>query len=201
MQRDAEPLRPALPAESLLNAPGEHPAVAARRFEVQRAEAELRLTRRFIQFPEITVGRVDIEEPGFKSAGLLVGGSWPLPLFDRQQPEQAGAASRLTAARVRLEIEKTRRQARWDGGLAGYSELRRAALAASDSLASVDSVIQAATARFNAGESTATDLLETLGSVLGARLAALDLFEEALAAHRRLELAALRWSSEQEVKP
>jgi outer membrane protein TolC len=53
-------------------------------------------------------------------------------------------------------------------------------------------VARAAEASFEAGESTVTDLLDTLSALLDARLAALDLYSSALEAHRQLEVAAGR---------
>jgi hypothetical protein len=55
-----------------------------------------------------------------------------------------------------------------------------------------DQAVQSSTAMFEAGESDATDLLETFRGALGAVNASLDLFARTLAAHRELELASGR---------
>jgi outer membrane protein TolC len=49
--------------------------------------------------------------------------------------------------------------------------------------------MEAARASFAAGESSLTDLLDSLRAVRDARLGALDLLGDALAAHRDLEAA------------
>ena len=67
-----------------------------------------------------------------------------------------------------------------------------------ETVAESERAVESATATFRLGESRLTDLLETLRSVLSARLAALDLYAAALEAHRTLELAAGRPLSTEE---
>jgi outer membrane protein TolC len=162
---------------------------------VRQAELESRLAGRFLRFPELTAGWQHVQEPEFDSSGLIVAGSWPLPLFDRQQGDRIAAESRLTVAKARLDIETHRVASRIAGAHAAYARLRDAAIGAMDSVAAADRITEAAAARFEAGESDATDLLETMRSVLSARMAAIDLYEEALATHRKLELLTTRSSS------
>jgi outer membrane protein TolC len=60
-------------------------------------------------------------------------------------------------------------------------------------------MIQSAVARFEAGESDVTELLETVRGVLSARFSALELYAAALAAHRELDLLTGRaWPMEDE---
>jgi cobalt-zinc-cadmium efflux system outer membrane protein len=192
VERDVRPERPPLPEAPRGGEPSEHPSLSARRHEVAEAELRLRLSRRFFLFPEITVGLQRVKEPSFDSEGLVLGGSWPLPLFDRQQPERIAAESRLRVSRARLELETRRVAALQSGAAAAYARLREGALAAADSLGMADRIVESAVVRFRAGESDATELIETMRSVMSARFAALDLYADALAAHRKLELAAAR---------
>jgi outer membrane protein TolC len=71
-----------------------------------------------------------------------------------------------------------------------YETMQTAAREAWDSTGDTDALLEAALASFQAGESTDTDFLEILRSILEARLSALQLYSEALEAHRALEVAA-----------
>lgn len=190
--RDVRPQLPPLPEVPTGIDSVEHPVLAARRHEVKEAELRLRLSRRFLEFPEITVGRQHVREPNFDSEGLVVGGSWPLPLFDRQRADRIAAESRLRVSKARLELETRRIAALLSGSTAAYARLREGALGTADSLRAVDRIVESAVARFQAGESSSTELIETMRSVLSARVTALELYADALAAHRKLELAEAR---------
>lgn len=187
-----EPSLPPLPEPVDLNAGVEHPFLAARQLEVEAEEHRVRASRRFVSFPEIFVGLQQIREPGFEEDGLTFGGSFALPLFDRQQADHLEARARLASARARLELEKSRSDAGRAAAEKAYSELRTAAVSSRLVTAQSEGVIESATARFQMGEGDLTELLETLRGVLASRLAALELYDNALEAHRELELAAGR---------
>lgn len=185
----AEPERPPLPAVNDSIQTTTRPDLAARRYEVEQAEAQLRFGKRFLQFPEVAFGWQRVRDDTFSDEGPRVAVNWPLPLFERQQPERIDANARLIAARARLQLAATRATAELTSTRAGYSGLRQAALAGIATAGEGDRALESATETFRLGESRLTDLLETLRSVLAARLAALDLYAAALEAHRALELA------------
>lgn len=168
------------------------PTVAARRWEVQAAEASLRLQKRFYDLPELAFGWQTIEEGLSEIDGPVFGVSWPLPLFDRNQADRRLAQGRLNAARSRYELASARASARLQGAQSAYARLRAEAEAFRDIGTVADQAVQSSTAMFEAGESDATDLLETFRGALGAVNASLDLFARTLAAHRELELASGR---------
>lgn len=189
---DAQAERPPLPTvhdtiETPLRAD-----LLARRFEVEQARWRLRLGRHFLQTPELALGWQRIEEDIATREGPVAGVNWQIPLFERQQPERIEALARLSAAEARFELASNRAVAELFAARAAYRELRQAALQAIETAAGTDQVMESATATFRLGEGQLTDLLETLRSVLAARLAALNLYESALEAHRNLELAAGR---------
>lgn len=164
----------------------------ARRSEVEQARWQHRLGRRFLEFPELGFGWQEIREQSATMAGPIVSLSWPIPVFERQQPERIEAAARLAAAEARLELASVRSVAELAAAREAYLRLREAALRALETEGESDRVVESATATFRVGESRLTDLLETLRSVLSARMAALDLYAAALEAHRTLELSAGR---------
>ncbi len=181
---------PALPEPAEMNAGIEHPFLGARQLEVEAAEHRDRASRRFLSFPGFFIGLQQIREPGFEEDGLTFGGSLALPLFDRQQADRAEAKAGLASARARLELETARTHARRAAAEEAYRRLRDAAASSRAVIDQSDAVIESATARFQMGEGDLTELLETLRGVLASRLASLDLYGNALAAHRELELAA-----------
>jgi len=181
--------RPPLPALSDTIRTPLRSDLLARRSEVEQARWQLRLGRRFLEFPELGFGWQEIRE---QSAGPVLSLSWPLPVFERQQPERIEAAARLAAAEARMELASVRASAELSATRAVYLRLREAALQALQTAGESDRVVESATATFRVGESRLTDLLETLRSVLSARMAALDLYAAALEAHRTLELSAGR---------
>lgn len=189
---EASPERPDLPVVSDTAATPIRADLLARRSEVEEAEWELRAGRRVVQFPELSFGWQRIRDDVSETAGPVMGVSWPLPLFDRQQPEKAAASAHLSAARARLELATARARAELPAARVSYARLREAALLGLETAAQVDTVERSATATFRLGESRLTDLIETLRSALSVRLAALDLYAAALQAHRELELAAGR---------
>jgi cobalt-zinc-cadmium efflux system outer membrane protein len=193
------PLRPSLPTEAAPSNAGDTPTVAVRRSQVSAAQANARWSGRFVQFPELMFGWQTVDEFGVGASGPVMGVAWPIPIFDRRQGDREAAQATVTAAQARLDLETHRVSARLEAAKEGYNRLRDAALSAADSLAISDEVMESAAARFELGESDVTELLETVRGVISARLAALDLYDAALAAHRELELLMGRsWFSEEE---
>lgn len=190
--RAVTPLLPTLPAPTDSVAAASHPLVLARRGEVRAAEARLRLGRRFVTFPELFAGWQTVEEPGFESGGWVFGLSWPIPVFDYGQGERQEAHAALAGARARLVLEETGLAAGRAAAEESYRVLRAAAAGAFASVSDADDVIASAMAMYRLGESSVTDLLDTIRTVVSAQEAALDLYDAALAAHRKLELAAGR---------
>lgn len=172
------------------------PDVLAARSEVEQAESLGELSRRVLEAPELLLGWKSIENdfPGGGSdfEGPVFGIGWRVPVFDRGRADRLEADSALAAAAAGEEWAAWRARSELAAALAAYRELRQSALAAQTELGGLDGVARAAEASFEAGESTVTDLLDTLSALLDARLAALDLYSSALEAHRQLEVAAGR---------
>ena len=189
----ASPARPDLPEAPADVDVSAKPQIRARESELAAAEYDKRLAGRFLEFPELEAGwqkQEDVADETF--SGPVFGASWPLPLFDRQQGDRAQTNRRVVAAQARLDFAKTLANAEVDATRDAYVTLRESALRSIAAIAETDVLIEGATASYTLGESDLTDLLETLRSVLAARMAALDLYEAALEAHRDLELAVGR---------
>lgn len=182
------PLLPSAPAVS--PDPSGNPVLAALRADRVRAEREERRAGRFLAFPELFAGWQWQEAPGAEADGLVAGLQWELPLFDRGQAERMRATRAAVAGRAREEMYGRRLEADRASRLAAYDVLRSAAQAGEELHASADATVDAAAAAYGAGESSMTDFLDTIRSVLAARLAALDLHAATLEAHRELERAA-----------
>jgi outer membrane protein TolC len=121
----------------------------------------------------------------------VLGASWSLPLFDRNQGARAEATRRRAAAEARLALATAAYAVRVGGAEAAYGRLEQAAHDAQTSIQGVPALVEAATASFAAGESTATDLLDVLRSALDAQTRAIDAHAAALAAARTLEAARM----------
>jgi outer membrane protein TolC len=160
--------------------------------EAERAELALRLAGRSLEFPTVFGGWTVFDEEGGNVDGPVLGLEWSLPVFDRRQGERQRAARELEVVRAELELSRARAEAERGAALAVYEELSAAATEVLETTEGTSAVIEAATAEFQAGEASLTDLLETLRSATDGRLAALRLHAEALAAHRRLELSTGR---------
>ena len=184
------PELPPIPSETL--SVEQRPDVAARRFELAQVEQQRRLAGRVLRFPEIRAGWQRIENGMPSGEGPVLGLAWSLPLFDRDQGDRIATDAQRSAARARLELTTRSARAELESARASYGLLREAAGSAIEALEDMDRVIESTMASFRLGESRLTDLLETLRSVLAARIAALDLYESALQAHRDLEVAAGR---------
>ena len=186
------PVRPAMPGVPSNLDWSERPDVEARRSETQQAEFERRLSGRVLEPPGITAGWTRLDEASGTVAGPVFGVSWSLPLFDRNQGRRAEAARNVAIAEAQLELAEARAQTEFDVAHAVYAQLRVAATQMMAGTADADGLVASAAASFDAGEATLTDLLETLRSVLSTRLAALELYYNALEAHRDLEASAGR---------
>ncbi len=190
------PALPEAPAELDSRVAESRPDVLAAHSEVERAESLGQLSRRVLEAPELLLGWKSIENDlpggGGDFGGPVFGLGWRVPLFDRRRADRLEAESALAAAAAGEEWAARRARSELAAALAAYEEFRQSALAAQTELGGLDGVARAAEASFEAGESTVTDLLDTLRALLDARLAALDLYSSALEAHRQLEVAAGR---------
>ncbi len=188
----SSPVVPSLPELPGAISIATHPRVVARRNDVSAAESRHRLGRRFVEFPELFAGWQTITETGSESGGWVFGMAWPVPFFDRGQADRQEARAALSGAAARLTLEEAGLAARLTAATERYRTLRAAAASAAASIADAEDVIASATTMFQLGESTLTDLLDTIRTVVSARHASLDLHDATLAAHRSLELAAGR---------
>jgi outer membrane protein TolC len=186
------PVPPSLPSVSTSFDLSSRADLEAREHEAERAELAERLAGRYVEFPALVGGWTVFDEDDTQIEGPVLGVEWSIPLFDRRQGERARARREADIARARLELSRARAAAEFRAAKEVYKHLRIAAGEVLESTAGTEAVVQAATAEFQAGESTLTDLLETLRSVTDSRLAALAVHQEALAAHRRLEMSVGR---------
>ena len=184
----ARPSRPPLgPVDTAAARP--RPELEALRLEARQAQLEGRLARRFVIFPELSAGWQRLEHAGVEQTGPVFGLSWSVPLFDRSQAARMEAAGRQRAVEARLHVATARSRAELDASGAAYSILAARSREQARAIAETDRLLEGASASFRAGESTVTDLLETLRSVREARLKEIGLYAEALEAHRALEAA------------
>jgi outer membrane protein TolC len=186
---DARPALPLLPESSEI--PAGIVTLEARAFEADRdhAKAALRLTKRFWEAPELTYGRQKLTGAGPEASGPAWGVSWAVPLFDRKQPERALAARRLEIAEARLALGARRAETQARAAASSYRALLAGVRAIEPDIRQPEDLMEAAIASYRAGESTVTDLLDTLDGIRSASTRWLALYEETHAAHRALELA------------
>lgn len=168
------------------------PDLMATRFRVEQAEAQNRLSHRVIAAPELLLGWQTIKTSAVEFDGPVFGLNWEIPIFDRRQADRSAARTAVASALARSEWLTRQAQGEYSAALGTYVELRDAAISAQETLADLGRVVEAATAAYEQGESSVTDLLDTLRAVLDARLSALDLYSAALEAHRNLELTTGR---------
>ena len=187
-----QPVLPALPIVPPKVDWSDRPDVEARRFEVHQVELKKRLSGRFLKFPEFIAGWTRFDGAPGKVDGPVFGVRLSVPLFDRNQGERARAARNVAIAEARLELTNARAKAELEAAHGAYEWLRAAATEVTAVTADADGVVESATASFQVGENTLTDLLETLRSVLSSQIAALELHYNALEAHRHLEASAGR---------
>lgn len=187
---EARPLLPALPPPPpVLPDLAERADLIARQRELERAEAQVRLSRKVLEAPSLELGWKRIEERDESASGAVVALGWTLPLFDRHQAEGLEAGARLAAARAAVELGRRRALAERDGALAAYRGLYSENQRVSQATAELETLTAGAEAAYGAGEADLTDLLDTLRATFAARLAALETREAALAAARALEAA------------
>ena len=186
------PVRPSLPPAPSEITASDRPDLKAREVDVERADLARRLGGRYLEFPALIGGWTVFDEENAEVDGPVFGVEWTIPLFDRQQGERVRTSREANIARARLELMQAQAVAELSVAFEIYEQLRTAAVEVTETTVGAEAVIEAATAEFQAGEATLTDLLETLRSVTDSRLAALELYREALAAHRRLELCVGR---------
>jgi outer membrane protein TolC len=163
--------------------------VCALEADRDQARLALRLTRRFWEAPELMVGRQTLTEIGASRTGPVWGVTWSVPLFARKQPERALAGRRAEIAEARFDLGSRRAQTQVAAASAAYRALLEGVRAIEPDIRQPESLVEAAVASYRAGESTVTDLLDTLAGVRSASLRWLELYGEAHAAHRALELA------------
>jgi len=190
LQAGVRPIRPELPVVPTDVDSSERPDVEARRFEVQQAELNKRLSGRFLEFPELLAGWTRIDVTPGSLEGPVFGLSWNVPLFDRNQGERAQATRSVAIAEARLELANMRAKVELEAAHGAYVQLRSAAIEVTAATANAEGLVESVAAAFQVGENTLTDLLETLRSVLSSQTAALNLHHNALEAHRNLEAAA-----------
>jgi cobalt-zinc-cadmium efflux system outer membrane protein len=181
-----EPVRPLLPGNAMGLGWEEKPEIQALQAGVRAAENRKKAAGRFLHFPSLEFGWVSAEGVEGPLAGLV----WNVPLFDRNQSQRTRASSELSFSEGELEIGIRRARSEIAAATRSYETMETAAREAWASTEDTDSLLEAAQASFQAGESTDTDFLEILRSILEAKLSALDLYSEALGAHRSLEVAA-----------
>lgn len=178
------PLPPAAAPPTVSTRP--HPLVAALEAELAAARREAELSRRVLAMPAVVAGWQREDQAGGAVDGPIVGLSWPLPIFDRNQSERLVAGARARALESRLTLLRDRLAAERQGRLAVYERLHRAALDAAVAADLGSPTVAAAEAAFRLGEASVTDLLETVRSATAATLTSLELREAALAARREL---------------
>jgi len=182
--------RPVVP--SLQDAPGgltitERTDLQALSLDVERALAEERRGRRFVRFPQLVVGWKQLEATDGDFEGAVLGLNWSLPFGERGRGERLEAAADRDAAAGALGIARSRAEAELSGSVRAYEALVESWRRSEADLAEADWMVDAAFARYRAGEAALTDLLDTLRSVLAARLAGEDLYGRALEAQRKVE--------------
>jgi outer membrane protein TolC len=189
---DARPVLPALPGTADGIDASARPDVQARLQDLRNSELASREARRYLAVPALALGWQQVEQDGQNWSGPVYGFAWKIPLFDRRPGDRLAAARGLDGARAQAELATRRANADAEAAPAAYAVLRDAAMTAAGALEDGERLIESATAAYDLGEADTTDLLETLRAVLRARLTALELHADALAAHRALEIAAGR---------
>jgi outer membrane protein TolC len=189
LPQDSRPQLPELPPPlSLATPPVTHPELAALEAELAQARLERDAAARVLELPQILAGwQRQRSELGVVAEGPLIGLEWPLPLFDRGRAERARGEARADALDARLQATRERLAATRDGAVGAYLALRDGARDASTAAEIASPMVEAALASFGAGETTVTDLLDTVRQAAAARLQALELHAASLAAQRELE--------------
>lgn len=184
----AVPVLPPLAEAPFLS--GQHSRVRAAAADLTAAELAREAAGRFLRSPEVSLGWQRQELGPESIDGPILGLSWSLPLFNRQQAARKASEASVEAARARLELARREVGAEREAAGTSYAKLREALRRIHEELASSERMLDGAEAAFRLGEASLTDLLETHRSVIEAKLAAIDLHEAALGAARDLERLA-----------
>jgi outer membrane protein TolC len=191
LPEEVAPVRPPLldpvPAASTVT-----PEIKALTADVDRATREHRLAGRFWGFPEFQLGWQKVDQAPNAASGPVFGLSWSVPLFDRGQADRAFAQRRREVAEARLDLATRRASLQQAASSTRYRTLVAAVRRIGQDAASSARLREGAIASFRAGETSVTDLLDTLHSVVEAQVRELEIYAAALEAHRGLELAAGR---------
>jgi outer membrane protein TolC len=168
------------------------PDIVALRHEVEETMLRRRLAGRVLEFPTLVAGwtRISLRNEDFD--GPYFGVAWDVPLFDRNQGQRHEMTQSIAIAEARLSLAGRKAEQRMSAALTAYAALHQSLSEIAEVVEGAPELVDAASASFLAGESSMTDLLETLRSVLDSQLAALELQARVLAAHRELELSAGR---------
>ena len=188
----ATPMLPALPDVPEAVGDAAQPDLLARRSEVEAARLRERLAGRVLEFPTLLVGWTRLAAADEHFDGPVLGMSWQAPLFDRHQGERDESARALALAQARLHQTEREITQRRGAALEAYAALHARHHEVAGVVQGASEVAESASASFLAGESSMTDLLDTLRSVLASQRTSLDLQARALAAHRELESSAGR---------
>lgn len=186
---EAVPMLPTLPELPGIGGETPRPDLLAQKSELEAAILRQRLSGRWFEFPSLILGWTRISGSDEDNAGPYIGLSWDAPLFDRNQAGQEHSAKTVSIAQAQLLLAERDAEQRRPAARSAYVALRASVAEVREIVLRAPGVVEAASASFLAGESSMTDLLETLASVLESKLAALDLQAEALAAHREFELS------------
>jgi cobalt-zinc-cadmium efflux system outer membrane protein len=179
------------PLEDLLAKVAARPDLAALERQAQAAELELRAAQRgWIPEPTLGAGVKQVEQGSETGTGPLLSLSLPLPLLDRQRPEQVRAAAELQIARHRRRVVL----AEAAGEIRGLWQQTRALTDAARRLReqtgrSTPDLVRAAEAAYEGAEIGILELLDAYRSALDADLDALALERDARQA--RIELDQL----------
>ena len=184
----AAPARPALPAPPDTADVSDRADLNTLTHRVRAAEAQHRLQERILEPPEISVGWMEIRDSVQTFDGPVLGLTWPLPFFDRNQGSRQSAAAKVTQASSELEFARQRAEQHLQAALASYSGLYRVVMNTSGKAAHGD-VLDAVLAAFEAGEASLTDMLDALRATLGVEIARLETLNRTLHAERELEAA------------
>lgn len=186
----SRPITPRLP--SVDPAPADlagRPDLAALGREVERAETLRTLSGKLWEMPVLGLGWKRIEERSQAADGPVFSAGWTIPLFDRRRADRLESEARLSSARGELDLVSARASAEAFAARDAYDRLRAEALAAEQVAEETGDLLIGATAAYQQGESSLTDLLDAFRSGLGAHLTTLELRDAALAALRDLEAA------------
>lgn len=186
--RPTVPELPAVPGQTL----GDHPDVVALEARLEAASLARKASGRVVDLPELLAGwqRQEVGDESF--SGPILGFAWPVPLAERNQAERSLRDTQIEAFEAQLTMARRRVEAERAGALAAYRRLAEAARETRQVTVGTEDLIEAAVRSFEHGESSLTDLLETLRSTVDAELTALELHSSALLAHRELERAVGR---------